>query len=116
MRSVELRLFGGIALLAASAMALATPSAQIEPSAAQRPHGARPAEQGTQIAQAQPYPGGYQYPRPVAQAASPFEQYKAYLAGRARSAGVREATIQAVIPYLRLNQRVMELDRAQRPL
>jgi membrane-bound lytic murein transglycosylase B len=46
---------------------------------------------------------------------SPFEQYKAYLMGRARSAGVREATIQAVIPSLRLNQRVMELDRDQRP-
>ena len=34
---------------------------------------------------------------------SGFEQYKAYLVGRARSAGVREATIQATIPYLRLN-------------
>src|SRR5574338_120809 len=49
------------------------------------------------------------------QASSPFEQYKAYLAGRARSAGVRQVTIQAVIPYLRLNQRVMDLDRDQRP-
>jgi len=49
------------------------------------------------------------------QTSSPFEQYKAYLTGRARSAGVREATIQAVIPYLRLNSRVIELDRAQRP-
>ncbi|HET7709427.1 MAG TPA: lytic murein transglycosylase [Sphingomicrobium sp.] len=46
---------------------------------------------------------------------SPFDQYKAYLTGRARSAGVREATIQSVIPYLRLNSRVIELDRAQRP-
>jgi membrane-bound lytic murein transglycosylase B len=46
---------------------------------------------------------------------NPFEQYKAYLMGRARSAGVREATIQAVIPSLRLNPRVMELDRDQRP-
>jgi lytic murein transglycosylase len=50
-----------------------------------------------------------------AQPSSPFEQYKAYLIGRARTAGVREATIQAVIPGLRLNDRVMELDRAQRP-
>jgi lytic murein transglycosylase len=46
----------------------------------------------------------------------PFEQWKAYLAGRARAAGVREATINAVIPTLQLNRRVMELDRAQRPL
>ena len=44
-----------------------------------------------------------------------FEQWKAYLAGRARAAGVREATIRAVIPYLRVNWRVMELDRDQRP-
>ncbi|HEX6218115.1 MAG TPA: lytic murein transglycosylase [Sphingomicrobium sp.] len=57
--------------------------------------------------------------RPLQQApattASPFEQYKAYLTGKARSTGVREATIQSVIPYLRLNSRVIELDRAQRP-
>jgi membrane-bound lytic murein transglycosylase B len=51
----------------------------------------------------------------LTQAVSGFEQYKSYLVGRARSAGVREATIQAVIPYLRLNSRVIELDRAQRP-
>ena len=71
-----------------------------------------------QLAQAQPVAiHRSQYPqaaRPV-QSAHPFDQYKAYLAGRARSAGVREATIRAVIPYLRLNERVMELDRAQRP-
>ena len=48
--------------------------------------------------------------------ADPFEQWKAYLAARSRNAGVREATIRAVVPYLRLNQRVIELDRAQRPI
>jgi lytic murein transglycosylase len=53
----------------------------------------------------------YGYARP----ADPFEQYKAYLIARARALGIREPTIQAVIPYLRLNDRVMELDRAQRP-
>ena len=71
-----------------------------------------------QMAQAQPVTvHRTQYPQPYrpAQQASPFEQYKAYLVGRARSAGVREATIQAVVPYLRLNERAMELDRAQRP-
>ena len=51
----------------------------------------------------------------VQPATSSWEGYKAYLGGRARSAGVRESTIQAVIPYLRLNDRVIELDRAQRP-
>jgi lytic murein transglycosylase len=70
-------------------------------------------------AQAQPvtihrsqYP---QYSPPAAQPVSGFEQYKTYLAGRARAAGVREATIRSVIPYLQVNARAMELDRAQRP-
>lgn len=42
-----------------------------------------------------------------------FTAYKQTLAQRARSAGVREATIQAVLPYLTLNQRVIRLDRGQ---
>ena len=41
--------------------------------------------------------------------------YKQRLAGLARSAGVREATIQAVVPYLSVNSRVIQLDQAQRP-
>ena len=49
------------------------------------------------------------------QAPSGFEAYKSYLAYKARSEGVREATIRANIPSLRLNARAMELDRAQRP-
>ena len=57
----------------------------------------------------------YSQPTYAARPSNPFEQYKAYLTGRARNAGVREATIQAVIPYLRLNERAMQLDRAQRP-
>ncbi|CAA9515359.1 MAG: GH103 [uncultured Sphingomonas sp.] len=108
-----MRVLGGIALAAASAMALATPSAQVQQ---ERP---RPQTgQAVQVAQAQPvtiHRTQYPYAAPAPQAARPFEQYKAYLAGRARSAGIREATIQAVVPYLRLNQRAMELDRAQRP-
>ena len=44
-----------------------------------------------------------------------FAGYKQRLSALARSAGVREATIQSVVPYLQLNGRVMELDRAQRP-
>ena len=44
-----------------------------------------------------------------------YDAYKQRLAALARSAGVREATIQAVVPFLSLNSRVMELDRAQRP-
>jgi membrane-bound lytic murein transglycosylase B len=44
-----------------------------------------------------------------------FAAYKQRLAGLARSAGVRDSTIQSVIPFLSLNSRVIELDRAQRP-
>ncbi len=42
-----------------------------------------------------------------------FAGYKTRLAGLARSAGVREATIQAVVPFLSLNNRVIQLDRGQ---
>lgn len=44
-----------------------------------------------------------------------FETYKAYLMQRARSAGVRAETVQAYVPTLRLSERVIQLDRAQRP-
>ena len=53
---------------------------------------------------------------PVGQARAGFEAYKAYLIQRARRDGVREATIQAYIPTLRLNERAMQLDRAQKPI
>jgi lytic murein transglycosylase len=42
-----------------------------------------------------------------------FEGYKARLTAAARAAGVRDATIANVIPYLRQNARVIALDRAQ---
>jgi lytic murein transglycosylase len=72
---------------------------------------AAPAKAPVQMAQAQ----GYASQPAYAQAQSPFDRYKAYLAGKARSQGIREATINAVIPTLELNSRVIELDRAQRP-
>jgi lytic murein transglycosylase len=46
-------------------------------------------------------------------ATSSFDTYKPRLAALARSAGVREATIAAVIPYLRRNDTAIRLDRAQ---
>ena len=65
-------------------------------------------------------------PMQVAQPATPnpywrnaetgFEGYKPRLMQIARSAGVREATIQAYVPGLRLNRRAIELDRAQAPV
>jgi lytic murein transglycosylase len=58
----------------------------------------------------------YGTPAPAgANSAAPtgFAAYRERLAARARAAGVREATIQNVVPYLTLNSRVMQLDRAQ---
>ncbi|MDQ3078511.1 MAG: lytic murein transglycosylase [Pseudomonadota bacterium] len=49
-------------------------------------------------------------------AASGFEAFKPYLVQRARSAGVSEAIIQAYVPTLRLSERAMQLDRAQKPV
>lgn len=60
-------------------------------------------------------PPTYAQPVPTAQPLTGFDQYKAYLIGRARSERVSERTIQAVIPSLRVNSRAIELDRAQRP-
>ena len=42
-----------------------------------------------------------------------FAAYKNQLAARARRTGVREATIQATVPWLTLNNRVIQLDRGQ---
>ena len=62
-----------------------------------------------QAASAQAYAAQYAQPQ------SAFDRYKTYLAAKARSQGVRESTIQAVMPTLDVNSRVIELDRAQRP-
>ncbi|HUE78547.1 MAG TPA: lytic murein transglycosylase [Sphingomicrobium sp.] len=55
------------------------------------------------------------YARPTPAAPTGFAVYKQWLMNRARREAVREATIQATIPYLQLNSRAIELDRAQRP-
>ena len=54
-------------------------------------------------------------PAYTAPAVDAWSGYKVRLAALARQQGVREATVQAVVPYLNLNQRVMDLDRAQQP-
>jgi len=103
---------GGWAMvgLAAASVASATPEA----AKPRRLPAAQP-----ELAQAYPQPISPQptYAQPVytVPQTSPWEQYKTYLGARARSAGVRPATVQAVMPYLRFNQRVVELDRDQRP-
>ena len=65
-----------------------------------------------------PPPVVQQAAQPVAAPASAttlmgFAGYKQRLAGLARTAGVREATIQSVVPFLSLNSRVIQLDRGQ---
>jgi lytic murein transglycosylase len=72
------------------------------------------------VAQAQPVAAQVHAPLPAIVAppqAAPtgFEAYKNWLSSRARREGVREATIRSVVPFLPLNSRVMQLDRAQRP-
>ncbi len=51
--------------------------------------------------------------RPIYAAPTGFDAYKLYLAGRARSAGIREATIQANVLGLDLNRRAIQLDQSQ---
>lgn len=50
---------------------------------------------------------------PSATALTGFAAYKLVLAERARRAGIRDATIQATVPFLSLNDRVVRLDRGQ---
>ena len=98
------------ALVGVASLSLGSAAAQVAPTA-----GA--VQPGTPTKTAQVQPPSYPYQRPVyvPPTQSPWESYKLRLAALARQKGVREATIQAVVPYLRLNERAMELDRAQRP-
>ena len=50
---------------------------------------------------------------PVAASVTGFDQYKFRLAALARAAGVREVTVQSVVPALQLEPTVVRLDRAQ---
>lgn len=52
---------------------------------------------------------------PASSLSSGFETYKAYLQQRARSERISDQTIRLHIPPLRLSERAISLDRAQRP-
>jgi len=93
-----------IALTLALTILGATASAQVDPLA---PLADAPARR--------PVAAQYSPPPLATPAQSDFAAYKARLAGLARAAGVREPTIQSVVPYLTVNGRVIQLDRAQRP-
>jgi membrane-bound lytic murein transglycosylase B len=106
-----LRSISGWTLVGLGAVAFGSANAQVEQGAPVHRAQYQPAPRRTSVLQQAPrliYPA-------QAQAPTGFEAYKLYLAGRARREGVREATIRSTVPYLRLNARAMELDRAQRP-
>ena len=91
-------------ILATVAMAMLASSSQVDP-LAPLPQASAPQRAAVQYS-----------PPPLASPAQiDFAAYKNRLAGLARTAGVREATIQSVVPYLTVNSRVIQLDRAQRP-
>ncbi len=62
---------------------------------------------------ARPAAPAYQPSFVLPAATTGFESYKTRLAALARSGGVSEATIASVVPSLRVNSRVIQLDRAQ---
>ena len=111
MRSIPVWLLTGMASLAFSPSA-----AQIAGSRAPLQHAApvSPPTAGKNAAPAARY-GLSAIPVDQSDATAGFEAFKAYLIQSARRAGVREATVQAYIPTLRLNERAMQLDRAQKP-
>lgn len=102
-----LMLRGVLSMVAASLVTSA--SAQVDPLAPLP----EPVVRAPAPAPATPMVSTYQPTFVVPTATSGFEAYKARLAGLARSAGVREATIASVVPALQVNGRVIRLDRAQ---
>ena len=105
--------FSGWIVAATGALALGPAVAQVDP-LSPLPQRAAQAQQ-VPPAVLRPAPQPTYIVRPPVSAPSGFEGYKLRLAALARSQRVREPTIQSVVPHLRLNGRVMELDRAQRP-
>ena len=96
------------ALVGVASLSLGSPAAQVGPAAPATVPATRTAQ-----ATVPPYP--YRQPVYVPPTSSPWESYKLHLVALARQRGMREPTIQAVVPSLQLNQRVMDLDRAQTP-
>ena len=91
------------AFVGAGSLALGSAAAQV-----------RPATQAAQVAQYGTPPAyPYQQPQIIQPAPSPWQSYKARLAALARQQGVREATVEAYVPTLELNQRVIELERTE---
>lgn len=106
---MALRWNGGCIAASLIGLALGPAEAQETRSSATPPPPASRQASVMQVASSQSYQPPYAVPQPI----SAFDRYKAYLIQKARSAGVREATIQATVSGLELNSRVIQLDRAQ---
>ena len=103
--------------LAATALWASAATAQVDP-LAPLPPSAPPLSPSAPIPQStRPLPAWVPprvvYMSPLPPALTGFAAYKTLLADRARRAGVGEATIQGAVPWLSLNSRVIQLDRAQ---
>ena len=105
-----MRILSGWILVGLAAVAFGPASAQVEPRGQQ--HLAQVLTRPAPPVYAQPRPA---YVQPAYSAPTGFAAYRQYLIGRARRDGVREATIQSTVPYLQVNWRAIELDRAQQP-
>lgn len=90
-----------------------TASAQVDPLAPLPERQAPPPPATMQPVPAQPAIVRPVQPFVIPTAPTGFEAYKARLTYIARAGGIREATIAAVIPYLRVNDRAIRLDRGQ---
>ena len=106
-----MRSISGWTLVGLAAVAFGPASAQVDPLA---PRPAQPLAQPVTIHRPAQAPSTIYRPQTYA-APTGFAAYKQYLMAKARSQGIREATIQATVPYLQLNSRAIELDRAQQP-
>ena len=107
-----MRSLSGWTLVGLAAVAIGPASAQVDP-LAPRPAPVQAQPQPTRPVLTPVTPRSIVYPGYAAPTG--FAAYKQYLMAKARSERVREATIQATIPYLQLNWRAIELDRAQQP-
>ena len=108
-----MRALSGWILVGLAAVAFGPAVAQVDP-LAPRPVPPQVQPAPTRPVVLTPAPRTF-YPQPAYAAPTGFAAYKPYLMARARREGVREATIQATVPYLQLNSRAIELDRAQQP-
>jgi lytic murein transglycosylase len=97
-----------------SAVALGSASAQVGPRVVpQQPRAPQSAQLPRLPQLAQLYPPAQTYAQPAysAPASTAWDNYKVRLAALARQQGVREATIQAYVPNLDLNQRAIDIER-----